>query len=93
MPKIVVHPSGAESDMLPARDALNKILDLVDMLVHSHAPRPLSPPSWMGGEPDWPTAVEEIQADRLAKVRPHHSPSLSVGGDDVSLHTALLDRL
>lgn len=36
MPKIVVHPSGAESDMLPARDALNQILDLVDMLVHSH---------------------------------------------------------
>ncbi|WP_395714337.1 hypothetical protein [Reyranella sp.] len=36
MPKIVVHPSGAESDLLPARDALNQILDFVDLLVQSH---------------------------------------------------------
>lgn len=37
MPKIVVHPSGTESDLLPARDALTQILDFVDMLVLSHA--------------------------------------------------------
>lgn len=35
MPKIVVHPSGAESDLLPARDALTQILDFVDLLARS----------------------------------------------------------
>ena len=31
-----MHPSGAEGDLLPARDALAQILDFVDLLVLSH---------------------------------------------------------
>ena len=73
--KIVVHPNGADSDLLPARDVLHHVLDFLELLSAAETSR--------GGEPALTWLLESITSNSPVTAR-----VLGAGADPAVAMTA-----